>query len=128
MPMPISKPLVLGDIDYHYMTFAEAQVLPFIGSHQPSLVKSVARIDVAAKRKEAGTIAPRFAPSRVTHSLTYITKQTNRSNFKMTAATRVSGAVVCNTCFGPRCIYSQYVVVHMKPPLGENNQDLEKPT
>ena len=57
MPMPIPKPLVLGDIDLHYTTFAEAQVLPFTGKHQPSLVKSVARIVAAAKRKEASIVA-----------------------------------------------------------------------
>ena len=74
MPMPIPKPLVMGDIDLHYMTFAEAQVLPFTGEHQPSLVKSAARIATAAKSKEASIVASRLAPSRVTNILTSITK------------------------------------------------------
>ena len=128
MPMPIPKPLVMGDVDLPYMTFAEAQVLPFTGEHQPSLVKSAARIAAAAKRKEASIAASRLAPSRVTNTLTSITKLKNRSNFKMAAATRVRGVVSCNTCFRPRCIYSQYAVVHMKPPLEENIQDPATPT
>ena len=117
MPMPIPKPLVLGDIDLHYMAFAEAHVIPFTDEHQPSLMKSNARIDVAPKRKEASIIASRLALSRVTNILTYVMKHKNRSNFKLAAATRVRGVVVCNTCFRPRCIYAQYEVVHMKPPL-----------
>ncbi len=128
MPMPIPKPFVLGDIDIHYMTFAEAQVLPFTSEHQPSLVKSAACIACDAKRKEASIAASRLAPSRVTSTLTSIMKLKNRSNFKMATATRVRGVVVCNTCFRPRCIYSQYTVVHMKPPLEENNQDPTTPT
>jgi hypothetical protein len=66
MPMPFPKPLVLGDIDLPYITFAESQVLPCIGEHQPSLVKSVARIVAAAKRnKETSIGASRLASSRV---------------------------------------------------------------
>jgi hypothetical protein len=105
MPMPFPKPLVLGDIDFHYMTFAEAQVLPFIGEYQPSLVKSVARIvDTAKRNKEASIIASRLAPSRVTITLPFIMKLNDWSNLKMAAATKVRGVVVCNTCFRPRCI------------------------
>jgi hypothetical protein len=40
MPIPIPKPKVLGDTDLHYLTFAEAQLLPFTGEHQLSLEKS----------------------------------------------------------------------------------------
>ena len=73
MPRSFPKPLVLGDIDLHYMTFAEAQVLPFIGEHQPFLVKSVARIVVGAKRnKEASIVASHLAPSRVTNTVTFV--------------------------------------------------------
>jgi hypothetical protein len=110
------------------MNFVEAHVLPFTGEHQPSLVKSAARIAAAAKRKEARIVASRLAPSRVTNTLSSVTKLKNRSNFKIAAATRVRGVVVCNTCFRPRCIYSQYAVVHMKPPLEENDQDPATPT
>ena len=106
MPMSIPKPLVFGDIDLHYMTFAEAQVVPFTGEHQPSLVKSVALIVVAAKRKEARIITYRLAPLRVTNTSTSIMKLRNRSNFKMAVVTRARGVVVCNTCFRPRCICS----------------------
>ena len=98
MRMPVPKPLVLGDIDLHYMTFDEARVLPFTNEHQPSLVKSVTRIVAAAERnKEARIAASRLAPSRVTHTSNSIMKLKDRSNFKMAAATRVRGVVVCNT-------------------------------
>jgi len=63
MPMPFPKSLVMGDVDRHYMTFAEAQVLPFTGEHQPSLVKFAARIAAASKRKEASIVASRLTPS-----------------------------------------------------------------
>ncbi len=86
MPIPIPKPMVLGDIDLHYMIFAEAQVLPFAGEHQPSLLKSDARIVVAAKRKETSIVASRLAPSTVTNTMTSITKLNNLTNFKMAAA------------------------------------------
>jgi hypothetical protein len=96
MPMLIQKPLVLDDIDLHYTTFAEAQVLPFTDEHQPSRVKSVARINVAVKRnKEASIVASSLDPSRVTNTLNYIMKLKDRSNFKMVAATIVRGVVVC---------------------------------
>ena len=68
MPMPIPKPLVMGDVDLHYMTLAEAHVLPFTGEHRPSLVKSDARIAAAAKRKEASIVASRLTPLRITNT------------------------------------------------------------
>jgi hypothetical protein len=99
--MPFPKPLMLGDIDLYYMTFAEAQVLPIIGEHQPSLGKSVARIVAAAKRnKEASIVAFRLSPSRVANTLTFIMKLKVRSNFKIKI--KVRGVVVCNTCCRPR--------------------------
>ena len=104
MKMPILKPLVLGDIDLHYMAFAEAQILPFTGEHQPSLVETAERIVVVAKRNEASIVASRLAPSRVTHTLAPIIQLKNRSNFKTAAITIVRGVLVCNTCFRPRCI------------------------
>ena len=108
------------------MTFAESQVIPFIGEHQPSLVKSVARIVAATKRnKEAKIAASRLAPSRVTNTLTFIMKLKDRSNFKMAAAIRVHGVVVCNTCFRPRCIpIMQWFILSLAPLIEKNNQDL----
>jgi hypothetical protein len=50
--MLIPKPKVLGDINLHYMTFAEAQLLPFTGEHQSSLKKSALRTTSATKRNE----------------------------------------------------------------------------
>jgi hypothetical protein len=38
--MHIPKPKVLEHTDLHLMNFAEAQVLPFTGEHQPSFEKS----------------------------------------------------------------------------------------
>jgi len=54
VPMHIPKPVVLGDVNLHYITFAEAQILPFIaGDYQPSLiVKSDERIVAAANQEE----------------------------------------------------------------------------
>jgi hypothetical protein len=44
MPMPIPKPIAVGDTieDLHYMSFADAQVLPFTNAHQPSLAATSA--------------------------------------------------------------------------------------
>ncbi len=61
MPMLIPKPRVLGDIDLHYMTFAEAQLFPFTGEHQPSLTKSALRkAAFDRKRKQLPELVSRF--------------------------------------------------------------------
>ena len=56
MPMPIPKPTSIGDTsaNLHYMSFEEAQALPFTSQHQPSLQESLLRIATGTKRREAG--------------------------------------------------------------------------
>ena len=64
MPMHIPKPRVLWDTDLHNMTFAEAQLFPFTGEHQPSLAKFALRKAVIDNKKKAIPGA-RLALSRV---------------------------------------------------------------
>ncbi len=46
MPMPIPKPTTVRDTsaDLHYMSFTDAQVLPFTNAHQPSLAATSLRL------------------------------------------------------------------------------------
>jgi len=54
MLMPIPKPTTVGDtfVDLQYMSFADAQVLPFTNAHQPSLVATTLRLVIVAKKKQ----------------------------------------------------------------------------
>jgi hypothetical protein len=124
MPMPIPKPTTVGDTtaDLHYMSFADAQVLPFTNAHQPSLAATVARLAAAAKKK-AALAASKTGAARLTSSMAYnITKLKNKTAFKIGISNRVRGVVACKDCHKPRCIYSLSALSHMKPPLPQATQ------
>ena len=104
-----------------YMSFDEAQVLPFTGEHQPSLSDALLRAVADTKKKQARQRS-QLGSARVTYSTApNITKLKNKSSFKIASATRVRGSVVCNNCIRPRCIYSQNALTTMKPPLPQES-------
>ena len=61
MQMPIPKPRVLGDIDLHYVTFAETHLFPFTGSLPRGW--AVELVGEAARTKDVvdGTTTPSSA-------------------------------------------------------------------
>jgi len=115
MPMPIPKSVDLSQIatDLHYLSFQEAQLLPFTNEHQPSLT-SIDLRDVAKQRKT--TTSQQLPASRVAQG-PIITNLKNKSNFKIGVALKVQGVVECNRCHKPLCIYSRSAISRMKPPL-----------
>jgi hypothetical protein len=118
MPMPIPKPTIIGDTadDLHYMSFADAHVLPFTNAHQPSLAATAARLANAIKKK-AAMAASKSGVARATSSMAYtITKLKNKTDFKIGILNRVRAVVVCKDCLKPRCIYSLSCFSHIKPP------------
>ena len=70
-------------------------------------------MSINKKKKSSATLQLNIARSLALN----ITKQRNKSNFKIGVATKVRGVVVCNNCRKPRCIYSLSAVSHMKPLL-----------
>jgi hypothetical protein len=71
----------------HYMSFEEAQVLPFDSEHQPSLKATTLRIDTATKRRETLARAKRGA-ARVATSLSHnITELNNQIVFNILYST-----------------------------------------
>ena len=115
MPMPIPKHVDVSEIttDLHYLSFADAQKLPFTNEHQPSLSATTLR---NAARKMHATMTRQLPLSRVA-SGPIITKLKNRSNFKIGVSCKVRGVVECLNCHKPRCIYSQAAISQMIPPL-----------
>jgi hypothetical protein len=114
--MPIPKPIVAGDKEIEYMSFADAHTLPFTNEHQPSLAVTALR---AATRKKKASIREQLPSSRlrVFPSAMNITKLKNKSDFKIGVAAKVRGVVECNNCKKPRCIYSSSALSHIQPPL-----------
>jgi len=122
MPMSIIKQLEVGDksSDLHYLSFADAQVLPFTDKFQPSLEATTLR--VAAKKKK--TVASKNLGASRCALAPNIEKLKNRTCFKMGVASRVRGVVGCNNCMKPRCIiYSLSAVSQMKVPLPHPDND-----
>jgi hypothetical protein len=121
MPMPIIKQVEVGDksSDLHYLSFADAQVLPFTDKFQPSLEATTLR--VAAKKKK--TVASKNLGASRCALAPNIEKLKNRTCFKMGVASRVRGVVGCNNCMKPRCIYSLSAVSQMKVPLPHPDND-----
>jgi hypothetical protein len=118
MPMPIPKPTRIGDTveDLHYMSFEEAQVLPFTFEQQPALKATSLRIDAATKKEAVAR--SKLGAVRVATTLSHnITKLKNKTAFKIAIAARVRGVMDCKSCLKPRCIYSQSDVSQMKPTL-----------
>ena len=108
MPMPILRPKGVGEVSeiLAYMSFDEAQVLPFTDEHQPSLAAALLRAVVATKKKQAHQRS-QLGSTRVTYTTApNITKFKNKASFKIASASRVRGSVVCNNCIRPRCMYS----------------------
>jgi hypothetical protein len=97
MPMPIPKPIVAGDKEIEYMSFADAHTRPFTNEHQPSLAVTALR---AATRKKKASIREQLPSSRrrVFPFAMNITKLKNKSDFKIGVATKVRGVVECNNC------------------------------
>ena len=50
IPMPIPKPIVAGDKEIEYTSFADAHTFPFTNEHQPLLAVTVVR-DATRKKK-----------------------------------------------------------------------------
>jgi len=99
-----------------YMSFKEAQALPFTSEHQPSLKESLLRIATATKRRKA-VAKSKLGAAWVATTLAYnITNLKNKSAFKIASAIRVRAVEDYNTYSKPRCIYSQFAVSQMKPP------------
>ena len=117
MPMPIPKPASLSEIttDLHYLSFSDAQLLPFTNEHQPSLAAATLRA-AAKQRKAVTTRGLPLPPSRVV-SGPIITKLKNRPNFKIGVSYKVRGVVECKNCHKPHCIYSHAAISQMNPPL-----------
>ena len=122
MPMPIIKQVEVGDksLDLHYLSFADAQVLPFTNKLQPSLESTTLR--VAAKKKK-NVATEQLGASRCALAPN-IEKLKNRYCFKIGIASRVRGVVGCNNCMKPRCIYSFSVISNMKAPLPSPGGDV----
>jgi len=115
MPMPIPKPIDASEsfTELHYLSFKDAQMLPFTNKQQPSLASTALRL-VARQRK---TTTNRQLPSSRVVSGPIITKLKNKSNFKIGVAFKVRGVVECRNCHKPRCIYSHSAISQMKPPV-----------
>ncbi len=81
MPMPIIKQVEVRDksSDLHYLSFADAQVLPFTNKFQPSLEATT--LSVAAKKKK--TVASTYLGASRCAWAPNIEKLKNRNCFKM---------------------------------------------
>ncbi len=81
MPIPIPKLASIGDTskDNHYMSFEEAQLLPFTVEHQPSLKATTLRFVDDAKTRDA-VARSKLGAARVATSLSNnITKLKNKT-------------------------------------------------
>ena len=59
-PMPISKPIIVGDKEIEYMSFADAHTLPFTNEYQPSL--AVTALCAATRKKKTAFYENNFHP------------------------------------------------------------------
>ena len=114
MSMPVIKPSELWDksTDLEYLSFTEAQRLPFTNKYQPSLEPIPLRA-AARKKKTQAAIHP-LAPSQFASDL-FVTKLKRITGFPIGIAVRVRGVVECKKCSKLRCIYSLAALAHMKP-------------
>jgi len=98
--MPIPKPTRIGDTveNLHYMSFEEAQVLPFTSKHQLSLKATSLRIATVTKRREAVARSKLGVERSATTLSNKITKLKNKAVFKIAAAQRVRGVVDYKSC------------------------------
>jgi hypothetical protein len=121
MPMPILKPaeILYKEADLHYLSFADAQKLPFNNKYQPSLEVTAKWFAATQKKKATGQA---MLGSRFTSTIV-VTKLKNKASFMIGVATKVRGVVECNQCAKPRCIYSQSALSNMRPPLPRLGHD-----
>ncbi len=130
MPMPILKPAELFDkeADLQYLSFAYAKKMPFTNKYHPSLEVTAKRVAATQNKKAADQF---MRGSRFTSAIV-VMKLKNKASFKIGVATKVRGVVECNQCSKPRCIYSQYALSNMRPPLPrldpDNDTTTESPT
>ncbi len=102
--MPILKPAELLDkeADLHYLSFVDAQKLPFTNKYQPSLEVIAKRVATTQKRKATDQA---MRGSQFTFAIV-VTKLYNKERFKIGVAIKICGVVECNQCSKPHCIYS----------------------